>query len=153
MRLAPLIRQELCWVLNEATTGQAVLENLCGRMATVVPEIEPDAMSAGLSRWVELMPTCTPEGVAFPHCNLQGVEKNYVAAAVVKPAVKFGDCKHPADLLFVVVGPTGAAWEHISILARLARICRGHGALDKLRSAKTGAELFATLAAEDESHG
>ncbi len=153
MRLTPLIRQELCWVVKDASTGAAVLHDVCSRVSTVVTEIDPDAMEASLGRWAEMTPTCTPEGVAFPHCNVQGATSNHVAAVKLPQTVRFGDCKHPADLLFVIVGPPGTAWEHISILARLARICRGHKALDKLRASKTGAELFATLAAEDQSHG
>jgi mannitol/fructose-specific phosphotransferase system IIA component (Ntr-type) len=74
--------------------------------------------------------------------------------ARVKGGVSFGHDKHPpADVIFTLVGPPESAWQHVSILARLARICHRPGALACLRGASDADSLYQCLVAEDERHG
>jgi len=51
-----------------------------------------------------------------------------------------------------LVGPSERAWEHVRLLARLARVCTAPGALDRLRSADNADDLFNKLIAEDQRH-
>ncbi len=58
----------------------------------------------------------------------------------------------PVDLVFLLLGPPGAAAEHLRVLARLARIIDAEETLATLRSADGPEELFDLLIAEDARH-
>lgn len=153
MKLSPLIRPELALVLEGVSSRDALLGKLADHIATVEPEIEATALEAALAEREAQGPTSTPEGVAFPHAMYAGAERTLMAAARVKGGVDFGRKDHPpCDIIFALVGPPESAWEHVSILARLARICHTPGALRCLRGAGTPEALYGCLTEEDERH-
>ncbi len=153
MKLNQFIRPELCWVLEPADSRDELLRQLTDRIAQVEPNADGDLIYSALIEREEKGTTSTPEGVAFPHAMIQQAEKSFIAAALVRGGVRFGHKAHPpSDLVFVLVGPTEAAWDHVRLLARLARICHTPGALQSLRSAENGEDLHRRLGAEDDRH-
>jgi len=154
MKIEPLIRPELTLVIETAKKRDELLGKLADHIAEQVEQIDGTALEAALIEREEQAPTSTPEGVAFPHAMYEGAEDTFVAAARLRKGVSFGHKGHPpVDLVFVLVGPPDSAWQHVSILARLARICHTPGALDCLREADDGQALYDCLRAEDQRHG
>ncbi len=154
MKLTSLIRPELTFVFDQTGSRNELLGMLADRIAGRVESIDAAGLEAALTAREEQGPTSTPEGVAFPHAMYEGAEETVVAAAHIKGGVDFGQKNHPpADIVFVLVGPPDSAWQHVSILARLARICHRPGALDCLRAASDGHALHDCLCAEDARHG
>ncbi len=153
MKLTEFIRPELCWVLDSAESRDDLLKQLTSRIGEAEPTVDADLIYAALIEREEKGSTSTPEGVAFPHAMIQQAERSFVAAAIVKRGVKFGHKAHPAsDVIFVLVGPKEAAWDHVRLLARLARICHTPGALKAMRQAADGDGLHRCLVAEDNRH-
>lgn len=154
MKLSKLIKPELSLVLEGVRDRQALLGKLADHIAQHVPSVDAAGLEAALAAREEQAPTSTPEGVAFPHAMFDGADDTYVAVALVKGGVDFGHDKHPpCDLVFALVGPPDSAWQHVSILARLARICHRPGALMCLRGAGDAKQLFDCLCEEDARHG
>lgn len=154
MRLEPLIKPELTFVLDGVKGRDELLGNLADSIAAASDNIDGAALEAALTAREEQAPTSTPEGVAFPHAMYDGAEETFVAAALVKGGVRFGHKNHPpVDVVFVLVGPPDSAWQHVSILARLARICHAPNALSCIRGAGDAQSLYDCLCAEDARHG
>lgn len=159
MRLEPILQPESALVIEDAADRDAVLAALAdaaGRSLAGERSAD-DWRTRILSALVERenqMPTTTPEGVAFPHAILPDVDRTVLLIARLKPAVKFGGQDMPApDIVFCMVGSASKPWEHVRLLARLARVARAAGALDRLRAADTAESLYARLLDEDRSHG
>jgi len=139
---------------REVHSRDELLGKLADHIATTQSSIEATALEAALTEREEQGPTSTPEGVAFPHAMYDGAAETLVAVAHVPGGVDFGKEGHPpCDIIFVIVGPPDSAWQHVSILARLARICHEPSALRCLRGARDGQSLFHCLREEDARHG
>jgi len=140
-------------VLEAATSRDTLLMDLCHRIAEVEPNVSPDKLYTALIAREAQGSTATQEGVALPHAMLEDMERSFVATALVRHRLRFGERTEPhVDLAFVLVGPEDSAWEHLRILARLARICHTSGALQHLRSAGDAEDLYSRLLEEDARH-
>jgi len=154
MRLEPLIKPELTFVLDGIKGRDELLGKLADSIASAADSIDGAALEAALTAREEQAPTSTPEGVAFPHAMYDGAEDTFVATALLRDGVSFGHKSHPpVDVVFVLVGPPDSAWQHVSILARLARICHAPNALGCIRGAADAQALYECLCAEDARHG
>ena len=153
MKLETYVTQELTWLLDETASCRDLLADLAGRIARSIGGVEPDPLLQALIDREKQHSTGTPEGVAFPHAMIEGLSDTYVAAALVRKGVSFDATDgERCDVVFVLVGPPDAAWVHVSVLARLARICHGPGALDRLRAAPDSAAFHNRLIEEDRRH-
>ena len=151
MRLGDFIRPDLTWVIQGSPSRDVLLKDLAERVAAAIDIDSAEVYDALLAREGKGS-TGTPEGVALPHAMMPRLERNVVAVAMAPAGVDFaGKTGTRCDLVFVLVGPPG--WEHVRLLARVARICHGHGALARLRQAATSEELYKRLVTEDQSHG
>ena len=135
--------------------GVSDVDDLLSRLAAAASAagVDESALRDALRAREASAPTSTPEGVAFPHALLEGVSETIVVAAKVPGGVVMGKADHPpADVVFCMVGSAESPWDHVRLLARLARIARGEGALDRIRASSTDAELFDALLTEDRAH-
>ncbi len=99
------------------------------------------------------MPTSTPDGVAFPHALAPQVERTMVVAARVVEGVDFGVTGHPpCDLILCLFGTSENPWEHVRLLARLARLVHTESSRTNLRAAVDADDLYQRLLDEDRSH-
>jgi mannitol/fructose-specific phosphotransferase system IIA component (Ntr-type) len=92
--------------------------------------------------------------VAFPHAMAIEIDQTLVAAVYVPGGVDFGMARHPPpDLIFCMFGSPQHPWEHVRLLARLARLVRSEEARARLRATTDAADLYARLVQEDRSQG
>lgn len=153
MRLASYLTADRVFIFEKIADRDALLRALAREAAAFVPSHDSDELYQSLRTREEQMPTSTPEGVAFPHALLADSTETIVLAARVSPPIAMGGPTQPAtDIVFCMVGSAQRPWDHVRLLARLARIARGEGALGRLRKAGTPAELHAALMKEDEAH-
>jgi len=154
MRLEPCLKPELTLFLEGCSGLDAVLGALAEVGARVPGIPGSDELLVGLKEREDRFPTSTPEGVAFPHVLLKGVEHTLIVPVLLRPGVKWKNPSHPAqDLVFGMFGDIDRPWEHVRLLARLARIVRSPGALERLRGAEDAPALHEALLSEDRSHG
>jgi len=154
MALQPYIRPDLTFILEGVESRDDLFKRLAASVDAMIPALRGDALVQRLIAREKQMPTSTPEGVAFPHALAAEISKTQVVAALLKPGVDFGVAHHPkSDLVFCMFGPTSDPWDHVRLLARLARIVRSEPARTRLRAAADPAALYESLLAEDRSHG
>ncbi len=154
MALQPYIRPELTFLFDDVESRDDLFSRLAASVDSMIPALRGDALVQRLIAREKQMPTSTPEGVAFPHALSAEIDKTLVAVALLKPGVDFGVAHHPvSDLVFCMFGPTSDPWDHVRLLARLARIVRSEPARNRLRASDDTAQLYENLLAEDRSHG
>jgi len=152
MRLEHFLHPDRTVVLSGVTTPDELLKRLAETASTA--GVDAGEVERALHEREGQAATSTPEGVAFPHALLDGVGETIVVAARAPEGVSMGKGDHPpSDIVFCMVGSAKAPWDHVRLLARLARIARGSGALERIRKATDGRELFDTLVSEDRAHG
>ena len=153
MKLAAYIEPKLSFVVPRVAGRNELLAELSRRIAAA-SGVDEAKLLAALTAREKLCPTSMPGGVALPHAMLEGLERSFVAAARVEGGVDFGGPNGKGvALLLVLVGPVGTPWEHVRLLARVARICNADGSLKKLLAAKTGQKLYELLMEADQKQG
>ena len=153
MKLGDYIDQPLCWVLDSAESCEALLRTLADHIAAKVEVLDAEQLFEALIAREQLGSTGTPEGIAMPHAMVAGLDRSFVVPALVRGGVDFHSASSSqADLVFVLVGPKDRAWEHVRLLARVARICPRPGALGYLRQSDSGEQLYERLLEEDDRH-
>src|SRR4051795_13678621 len=86
------------------------------------------------------------EGIAIPHGKLPGLERLVGLLARLEKPIDFEALDgQPVDLLFLLLAPEGAGADHLKALARVARVLREPGTVDRLRADRDAAALFAVL--------
>lgn len=123
------------------------LANLAGQRLGV----EPAPILAGLAERERLGTTGFGQGVAIPHCKLDGLARIYglfvrLAEPVDYKAVDGGK----VDIIFVLLSPPDAGAEHLKALAAISRITRDEATLEKVRGARSRDALSAVLMGADE---
>lgn len=152
MRLEPYLNPNLALVVDKPDGKDAVLAALADAAATDIGLPAADILAALKAR-EDQMATSTPEGVGLPHALLKGVDHTLVIPVLLRPGVKFGSSNHPpADLIFGMVGPDDKPWDHLRILARIARLMRIDSVRARLRAADTPQALADALLEEDRDH-
>lgn len=94
----------------------------------------------------------TPEGVAFPHAVIAGVQRTVVGLALVPGGVRLDSAQPASDLIFAIAGDSARPWEHVRLLARLSRIAVDESARRRLRACQGPNDLYALLLEEDARH-
>lgn len=99
-------------------------------------------------------PTVVGGGVAIPHAFVANLETPIIGAASLKRTVPFspnGDGR--VKTVFFVIGDESKPQFHISILARIARLCSTPEFLDAFAGARTNRELYKTILQWDKRIG
>lgn len=153
MKLSEYIKQELVWVVDDPTSRDLILDDISKRIHTVYESINPDELYKALLDREAKGPTAVPEGVAFPHALVENAPECFVAAVVNKGGVDFqsNHCDK-VHVIFVLVGNVQSGWQHVRLLARLARICHTPGAVNRLTGAADPQNLYDILLEEDNRH-
>lgn len=89
--------------------------------------------------------TGLPGGIAIPHAKSPAVTVPSLAFARLKPGVDFGAPDGPADLVFLIAAPDGAAEAHLAVLSKLARSLMLDEFTAGLRAATTPEEVVALV--------
>lgn len=86
------------------------------------------------------------DGLAIPHGKLPTVNRLFGLMARLEKPIDFDALDgQPVDLLFLLLAPEGAGADHLKALARVARVMREPGTLERLRAARDAAALYAVL--------
>jgi nitrogen PTS system EIIA component len=85
-------------------------------------------------------------GLAIPHCKLREIGDVVLAVGVSRRGIDFGAAdRQPVRLVFLVLSPADAPALHLQALARISRVIRVPGVLDKVSEAATAGEIAAAL--------
>jgi PTS system nitrogen regulatory IIA component len=90
------------------------------------------------------------EGIAIPHGKLAKLDRLFGFVARLERPIDFEALDgQPVDVLFLLLAPEGAGADHLKALARVARVLREPGLLERVRAARDGAALYAVMTRTD----
>ena len=85
-------------------------------------------------------------GLAIPHCKLHEIGDVVLAVGVSRRGIEFGAADgQPVRLLFLVLSPADSPALHLQALARISRVIRVPGVLERVSEAATAGEIAAAL--------
>ncbi len=85
-------------------------------------------------------------GIAIPHGRMPGLAKPVGLFARLGHPVDFDSIdERPVDSVFLLLAPEGAGADHLKALARVSRLLRDRGLVDKLRATENADALYALL--------
>ncbi len=136
----------------KAKNKKQVLQELAERAAAVT-SLAPREIYDTLLQRERLGSTGFGRGIAIPHVKLRNIKKiTCVFARLAEPVDFDAHDGEPVDLVFVLLAPEHASGDHLKALARISRIVRDPGMLDRLRKAGGLNELRTFLTAPATSH-
>jgi PTS system nitrogen regulatory IIA component len=121
------------------------LHEIAGHSARLIGLEERPIFEALLQR-ERLGSTGIGEGIAIPHGKLPGVERLFGLVARLEKPIDFEALDaQPVDILFLLLAPEDAGADHLKALARIARVLRQPGLVERVRATRDAAALYAVL--------
>jgi len=128
-----------------ASAKKQVLQDLSQHAARLAGIDEREVFEALLQR-ERLGSTGIGEGIAIPHGKLPRLQRLFGLVARLEKPIDFEALDgQPVDVLFLLLAPEGAGADHLKALAKVARVLREPGVLDKVRAARDPDALYAVL--------
>lgn len=125
----------------------AVIRSLAARVVAQGRATDAESLFADAWAREQKDETGLPGGIAIPHAKSAAVTDPSLAFARLNPGVDFGAPDGPADLVFLIAAPEGAAEAHLAVLSKLARSLMQEDFTSGLRAAKTDADVVAIVRA------
>jgi nitrogen PTS system EIIA component len=134
----------------KAKTKKQLLQELASRAARLTGLPERDIFDVLLQR-ERLGSTGLGQGVAIPHGKIAGLKAIVGIFARLAEPINFEAVDgEPVDIVFLLLAPEAAGADHLKALARISRLLREGQAVEKLRTSRDAAALYAVLT-EDEA--
>ncbi|WAC65747.1 fructose-specific PTS transporter subunit EIIC [Agrococcus sp. SL85] len=135
-------------VLLDADLGadkESVIRSLARRAAGTPRVLDADGLVEAVLAREAMTPTGMGGGIAIPHAKTAAVAEPSLGFARLSPAVDFGAPDGPADLVFLIMAPDGAAETHLAVLSKLAGSLIDEEFTGALRAASTPEEVVALV--------
>lgn len=129
---------------GEAGSKNEVLEQLAAHAAKTEPlkKYKEKKLYELLKQREEMGSTGFGEGVAIPHCSIEGIEEFVVGLMLLPHGVDFDAIDgSPVSVIFVIIGPQEQRNRHIKILSAISKMMKTSGVTEKLLSFTSGKEV------------
>lgn len=152
MDLGDLLAKDAVNPALKAEDKRQLLQTLAAQAARLTGLVEHDVFNALLQR-ERLGSTGLGSGIAIPHVRLSGLDNmRCIFARLAKPVHFDSIDDQPVDLVFLLLAPDHAGGDHLKALARVSRLVRDQGAVERLRSAPDHGALVRELTSPVTSH-
>ena len=132
-----------------ATDAPAVLRELAEMVAGTGLVPEPETLFQRLWEREQLGSTAIGNGVAIPHCKLNGLQRVLVAVGLSRNGVDFGAADGKSvRLFFLVASPSRSPAEHLQSLAAISKWVKGAGHVERLLDLRDGPAIVAAIRGE-----
>jgi PTS system nitrogen regulatory IIA component len=146
MMLEELIKPDSVLCNAHARSKKHCLEILSELLIRSVPDISGDDIFESLIDRERLGCTSLEQGVAFPHCRVEGLDTSVAALIKLTEAVDFdAPDDEPVDLVFALAVPAELDSERQADVGRIAEMLRETELRARLREAATSRELYDAL--------
>ncbi len=120
--------------------------NLVHRLVTKIvenhlPSTKVDPIVDAVLRRERVAPTVIGNGVAMPHARLEALDRPYLAVGVYPSSLTMDDSMPPVRLVFLLLVPESQPARYLQILRALANALRAPGAVDRLATSQTPADV------------
>ena len=148
MMLEELIKPDNVLCNAHARSKQLCVAILTELLMRSVPDISADDIFESLIDRERLGCTSLEQGVAFPHCRVEGLDTSVAALIKLNEAVDFdAPDDEPVDLVFGLAVPAELDLERQADVGRIADMLRDTELRTRLRDAATSHELYDALCA------
>jgi PTS system nitrogen regulatory IIA component len=145
MDLSDLVTPEAILPSLKANSKKQVLQAIAEKAAAMTGVEEKDIFDTLVKR-EKLGSTGVGGGIAIPHGKLAKLDRIFGLFARLPKAIDFEALDEtPVDLIFLLLAPETAGADHLKALARIARLFREPGVVQKLRASSDSAALYAVL--------
>lgn len=145
MEFFDILSPDCCRADMTAKNKDQVLEEL-GKLVSRNPhlsKLSPKDITAALAKREEQGSTGFGDGIAIPHCQMEGADGFVLAIGISRSGVDFGALdKKPSKIFLVIIGPEGGAAEHLKILASVSRSVGQEKVRRELLAAASDQALF-----------
>ncbi len=153
MRLADYLRSELILPGLHADDTESTIRALSEHLAEQHVVEDGAEVSRALMERERFHTTAVGYGVAIPHATVGGVDSTVLLVAVAPDAILFGPPEsEPCRIFFVLLSPPGRESEHIKLLARLSRLVRHPGFVERLGGARSTEGVLEAIRDVDAQH-
>jgi PTS system nitrogen regulatory IIA component len=139
MDLSGILAEECVQIGTQAADKKSILQEVArlAKKSPVLSDVSEEAILQALNERESLGSTGFGEGIAIPHCVLDGISQFVVGLLVVSDGVNFesldGD---PAKFFVFIIGPSSERNNHIRVLATVSQVLRIPGAKEELLAEK-----------------
>lgn len=143
MQLSELFSPALSFTKLEGRSKKRLFETVAKKISENKPSLDSDKIFESLLERERLGSTGLGDGVAVPHCRLEGLEKEALGALVqLNEPIDFDSPdRKPVDILaFLLVSPE-TSQGHLDALAAIAAKLSEENCRQKLRSAESPGDL------------
>ena len=146
MELEHLIKSDSVLCNAQARSKKHCLEILSELLARNNPDIANEEIFEKLIKRERLGCTSLDQGVAFPHCRVDGVRNSSAALMKLSEPVDFdAPDGQPVDLVFGIMVPEEVDASHYADVELLSEFLGDDALRVRLRAANSSAELFDAL--------
>lgn len=143
--LAPQLT--LCRVA--ASSKKRVMETIAEKIQYQDETLNDNTIFNNLVARERLGSTGIGQGIAIPHCRLEGLDHVVGVLLTLDEGVGFDAIDNqPVDLVFALIVPKEATSEHLELLSQLAEKFNDRGFCDQLRQCTDGESLYRKMLAE-----
>ena len=148
MQLEDIIKRDSVLCNANARSKKHCIEILSELLVRSIPDTPADDVFASLIERERLGCTSLNDGVAFPHCRVEGLEHSCAALMKLSEPVDF-DCSdgEPVDLVFGLLVPEDVEESHMQEIREISRVLADEELREQLRECNTSKELHSTLLA------
>ena len=152
MDLGDMLARDGIIPLLKAKSKKQALQDMCERAAVFTGVPQRDIFDTLMQR-ERLGSTGLGRGIAIPHVKLPGLDRIHCLFARLDTPIDFGSLDNePVDLIFLLLAPEHASGDHLKALARISRLLRDPGTLERLRGARDKVSLYGVLTSPATSH-
>ncbi|HEY9119706.1 MULTISPECIES: PTS IIA-like nitrogen regulatory protein PtsN [Marinobacter] len=131
----------LCRV--QGTSKKRILEFIAEQVNRHDPALDETEIFNNLVSRERLGSTGIGQGIAIPHCRLEGCDHVVGVLITLEEGVAFDAIDNqPVDLLFALIVPKEATSEHLELLSQLAEKFNDRGFCDLLRQCTDADSLY-----------
>lgn len=153
IRLETILTPARSLVNVQGGSKKRVLEQIANLVARDLPDLDAQDIFESLIAREKLGSTGFGNGIAIPHCRLQGCQAPISAVLHLDAAVDFDAIDGaPVDLLFVLLVPEAATDEHLELLRQIASMLDRADVRERLRQAQSNDNLYQVVVDVQSGH-
>lgn len=145
MSLNKSMRSECLKVGSEAKNKKEVLQEIASlaKKSSVLKKISEKDIYNALKEREALGSTGFEDGVAIPHCGIEGIDEFVLGVLTIPQGVNFKALDgNPSSLFIFIIGPLKARNKHIKLLSGISKIIQEKSDIEEFLVATNSEMLF-----------
>jgi len=144
--LEELIKPDSVLCNAHARSKKHCLEILSELLVRTVSDVTAEDIFESLIERERLGCTSLDQGVAFPHCRVDGLESSVAAVMKLSEAVDFDSADdQPVDLIFGLAVPVEINDTDLADVCKIADLLGDRELRSRMRKASTSSELYSAI--------